>query len=1036
MGFSDNFLTEDFSLIQTAYGGLVDNTLSGFVIDKNLVTPISEAKVEIPALSIETTTDLLGFYRIDGLPLGPTTLFVSADGYVTKTEPPFDITEQWTKHDIELVGGGPGETAIILPEIFGTVYDINIGTRIPGATITVTGPTAVAPLTTSAQSPVDLGGDYRTGKLDSGSYDVTASITGYRPFTQTVSVQSGTPSSFSDAVADFYLKSFPYTVKGTVTGFIGGDDPDPLKNLEPLENIEIQSILKIGNEKEVYKRVLTDENGAYTFDDLPFGEWEFKAIAAVYETITETQNLLPSTMDPPADVIQDFEFLDRATVEVTVKSSAYGDMAISGMPVKLRNIQGIVDFGADILKTADTDASGKAKFENLPTGTYEIFVDGKHEKGTLFYPETKIVNDVFAKPSVPVIPKDIDLEPKKFTLSGTIKEKTGLTEIAKGRIIQSILFRGDQFPEGDNLSLTSPGVHTHFDHIALIQGGTIEGKLCLSFEFCYFDFPSHLREFGPSGADAYNLMNLQGATVKIIDLELFGQPVDSAIIDALQNSITDPSGNYFLDNLLPGFVGIEVAKPGYLPKKYFFTFPPPNDLMDPEICGPDPGNPICDPTFCDTHPNHPLCNGSGSVFSFDTSLRVFTENIFGSVHGVLVKGPTTEKRIKLQDATVTISPGPGAGSWAPIQATTNNVGMFELENIPLNFDSASYMAGETELRTLTLTNVKIKLEANGYTPLEVDGVIFTQEDFDTKKPGSLVVARPHGIYNFQDLLRLSSTAQINIDGFAQKTTRIDGDLVVTDFPNGEGFISRNDIEVINTVTGEGTDTTNDIDDISLPGFGFVSGLWNGWTGKENTPNILPLDLTLLPGSYEVIIPFIGPYKFNICKVVYNNLSGSNTISIDLDSFSPPDQNNFQTVSISISAPSADSAVCSGPNAPKDEFRGNVLVIDSITKKPLEDVTVEPFFISAGRQDLVLVDKKTDAQGVWVAKELLSGTTPNSFVTPEPQPLRCPFDDPCTEQFRDNYAVPSSFSADLSKDGYKKKFGVSIGPSSVKPRAGV
>jgi len=617
IGFSSSFTLDDFSLIKPAYAGAVGNTLSGFVIDKNLVLPISGAKVEIPALSIATTTDLLGFYRFDGLPLGPTTLFVSADGYVSKTEPPLDITEQWTKHDIELVGGGPGGTVIVLPEIFGTVYDINTGTRIPGATITVTGPTAVAQLTTSAQSNVDLGGDYRTGKLDSGSYDVTASITGYQPKMETVSVASGTPASLDDAIANFYLKSFPYTVKGKVSGLQGGDSLDTLM---PLENVEVQAILKIGNENEVYKRVLTDENGDYMFDDLPFGEWEFKAIPAVYDSISITDNLLLSTTDPPPDVIHNFDFLDRATVEVTVTSLAYGGMPISGIPVQLRNLEGIVNFGTAILKTSNTDSNGKVKFEFLPTGTYEVFVKEAHFKGSLFYPKTKIANDVFATKNNPTSTVAIHLEPQKLTLSGTVTEKDGLLD------------RGiNEVRKGERINAP---IVTNLDR--LTDAGLSKFRPCLGGGFEYIgppfifgdDAPDCIRNVEHDGKGLFRFSESDGAKIEIIKHVFNGQVIDINLLSKKETTSIS-NGLYFLDNLPTGKYTVKITKPGFFTKTddveirsilppltpiqlNGFTFCQQNPL-DPQctpFCRSNPNEPVCDPFYCIDNPSDPVCDAT------------------------------------------------------------------------------------------------------------------------------------------------------------------------------------------------------------------------------------------------------------------------------------------------------------------------------------------------------------------------------------------------------------------------------------------
>jgi len=361
---------------------------------------------------------------------------------------------------------------------------------------------------------------------------------------------------------------------------------------EGIPDVEIRAKLIVDaaeGDEEIYKTTKTQPDGTYVIDNLPPGNFEILVIPTAYEERSTAVVLDPIGIHDIANI--DFDYDNKAKFNVVVTSEDFGGMPIPMIFVKLRSLDSSLSVGKEISRSEETDANGMVMFDNLPSGTYEIFIEetpvnpssGNFEN--IKFVTTSITKTVFALTPTNTVDLEFDLEPLTFSMAGTIKEKKGLTKIAKREIIESITFEGDQFPEGDNLRLHTGDIHIHFDPTAFIQGGTIEGELSESHCFSE-EFPSCLEKFGPSGADAYNLENLPGATVKIIELEFLGQPVDPAIIATLQDSITDSSGNYLLDNLLPGFIGIEVSKDGYLPKQFFFTFPPSNDLMGP------------DPTFC------------------------------------------------------------------------------------------------------------------------------------------------------------------------------------------------------------------------------------------------------------------------------------------------------------------------------------------------------------------------------------------------------------------------------------------------------
>ena len=145
-----------------------------------------------------TTTGAGGTYTLSNLAAGTYTVQASASGYGTLSQP-----------DTVTTGAAPPDNFNLIPNagtISGTVTAAAGGAGIEGATVACTGT-----LTCTSTVTSDSAGDYILSNLTEGSYQITASMTGYAPETFTVVVgPGGAPQQ------NFLLAASPGTISGTV----------------------------------------------------------------------------------------------------------------------------------------------------------------------------------------------------------------------------------------------------------------------------------------------------------------------------------------------------------------------------------------------------------------------------------------------------------------------------------------------------------------------------------------------------------------------------------------------------------------------------------------------------------------------------------------------------------------------------------------------------------------------------------------------------------------------------------------------------
>jgi len=140
-------------------------TISGKVTEWDGGAAISGATVAVEGTSLSATTDTLGDYTIDEVPANTYDVTASASGFSSAT---VSDVEVWADIDSGVnfaLESSPTGT------IFGKVTESDGVTAISGATVTVEG--------TSLSATTNSYGDYTIGQVPKGTYDVTASASGF-----------------------------------------------------------------------------------------------------------------------------------------------------------------------------------------------------------------------------------------------------------------------------------------------------------------------------------------------------------------------------------------------------------------------------------------------------------------------------------------------------------------------------------------------------------------------------------------------------------------------------------------------------------------------------------------------------------------------------------------------------------------------------------------------------------------------------------------------------------------------------------------
>ncbi len=138
-----------------------------------------------------------------------------------------------------------------------------------------------------------------------GSYQIRVSLKNYTPYTSTLTVRSNLNSLVNIVMRHVPPPPDPLPT-GTVTGVVRDRN-----TLTPLANATVALSPNNGNTSGVYRNVITDANGTFTFENLPVGDYTAIATRAQYrlwfllysvtEGVTATGEILmfPSVSFPP-----------------------------------------------------------------------------------------------------------------------------------------------------------------------------------------------------------------------------------------------------------------------------------------------------------------------------------------------------------------------------------------------------------------------------------------------------------------------------------------------------------------------------------------------------------------------------------------------------------------------------------------------------------------------------------------------------------------------------------------------------------------
>ncbi len=178
-------------------------TISGTVTNSVTSAPISGATVACsgPPTCTSVSTGPDGKYTLTGLIEGTYQVFASDTNYTASS----------TTAVVVGPGGTPSQDFSLVPNtgtISGTVYEFDGTTPIGGATVACTGTLTCNPTTSDVTT-----GAYSLTGLSEGSYQITASETGYSSETLTVVVGPGGTQTGEN----FQLIAGPGTITGTVT---------------------------------------------------------------------------------------------------------------------------------------------------------------------------------------------------------------------------------------------------------------------------------------------------------------------------------------------------------------------------------------------------------------------------------------------------------------------------------------------------------------------------------------------------------------------------------------------------------------------------------------------------------------------------------------------------------------------------------------------------------------------------------------------------------------------------------------------------
>lgn len=350
-----------------------------------------------------TTTDADGNYSFTGLDAGTYTVKVTKAGELaelTQTEDP-DATKDNTSGAITLNADNPVRENINFGyikkhAISGTVYlDQNRDKTKNTGDIDLSGVTVklldkdgnVVGTTTT-----DKDGNYSFTGLNDGTYTVQVDKTGQLADKEQTEDPSGKTDSRSQAITftrtdpDVTNVNFGYADDYSIHGLVYRDGDRNETHGATEKGYANQTVELRDKDGKVVATTTTDENGAYSFEKLPAGDYTVNVVKDGALTDLDQTEDPDSTKDSTSGVISlgndhrtetdvNFGYIANNSINGTIyrdgdRDGKKGDTEgrYSGVTVQL------LDKDGKVIATTTTDKDGKYSFEHLPDGTYSVNV--------------------------------------------------------------------------------------------------------------------------------------------------------------------------------------------------------------------------------------------------------------------------------------------------------------------------------------------------------------------------------------------------------------------------------------------------------------------------------------------------------------------------------------------------------------------------------------------------------------------------------------------------------------------------------------
>ena len=350
-----------------------------------------------------TTTDADGTYSFDKLPAGTYTVTVAQDGPIAGLEQTGDpdATKDNSSEPITLNNDNPSTTDVNFGYIAdnslsGTVYrdDSRNGDQdgtepgYSGVTVQLLDASGNVVTTTTT----DANGTYSFSKLPDGTYSVKVVKDGELADTEQTEDPDATKDNASEPVTlgeDNPTKDhidFGYVPDYSIHGLVYRDGDRDEKHGATEKGYANQTVELRDKDGKVVATTTTDENGAYSFEKLPAGDYSVKVVKDGALTDLDQTEDPDSTKDSASGVISlgndhrtetdvNFGYIANNSINGTIyrdgdRDGRKGDTEgrYSGVTVQL------LDASGNVVATTTTDKDGKYSFEHLPDGTYSVKV--------------------------------------------------------------------------------------------------------------------------------------------------------------------------------------------------------------------------------------------------------------------------------------------------------------------------------------------------------------------------------------------------------------------------------------------------------------------------------------------------------------------------------------------------------------------------------------------------------------------------------------------------------------------------------------